>query len=327
LAAGALFILVEHGSAQQLLHRGATYLAAHWRSALFGASGRMILLLAAVMIMELFVLRWDKTSICSLFVRRSASATADAAWTVLYFSQLQFFVELALTFGVAFGIAKLTTSIYAHIGWQQLTLPFHGPVAMVVTFIVFYLGSTFVSYWVHRVQHWRHFWRLHRYHHAATELNVLTGFRNNPVESITNALALPTPLVLLHMDNWTIAALVLGYQAISVLQHTELPWSFGWFGRWIIVSPKMHQIHHSIDEEHRDRNFSVCPLWDHLFGTWYTGTLLPSAYGIPDPAHVNRPILQWLIDIGAFYRDAVLWLIGLVSHRSRKATAPSPATQ
>ena len=74
-------------------------------------------------------------------------------------------------------------------------------------------------------------------------------------------------------------------------------------GRWIIVSPQNHQIHHSADEEHRDLNFSVCPLWDRMFGTWYAGSTRPSAYGIGDRAHVERPFTQWLIDIWIFYRD------------------------
>jgi hypothetical protein len=91
-----------------------------------------------------------------------------------------------------------------------------------------------------------------------------------------------------------------------------LPWSFGWFGRWVVTPPQMHQIHHSIDEEHRDRNFSNCPLWDQVFGTWYGGPNRPSAYGIPDPAHVERPATQWLIDVWVFYREAARSLAGFV---------------
>jgi hypothetical protein len=82
-------------------------------------------------------------------------------------------------------------------------------------------------------------------------------------------------------------------------------------GRWVIVSPQYHQIHHSMDEEHRDLNFSVCPIWDHLFGTWYAGSRVPSAYGIPDQAHIERPYTQWLIDIWIFYRDVARSLAGV----------------
>ena len=152
--------------------------------------------------------------------------------------------------------------------------------------------------------HWRGFWQLHRFHHAATELNILTGFRDNPAEAIVTAVVALSPHVFLKVpDAGLFATFVLANQVIASLQHSELPWSYGWVGRWIVASPQMHQIHHSIDEEHRDRNFAICPLWDRLFGTWYDGPNRPSAYGIPDPAHVERPLTQWMIDIWIFYRD------------------------
>ncbi|HEY4944024.1 MAG TPA: sterol desaturase family protein [Rhizomicrobium sp.] len=327
LAAGGLFILLEPHIAPDLWQRGSTYAGAHWRRFLFGPGGRMILMLAALMIMEVFFLEWQKTSICSIFFRRSRSSKADAAWAFLYFAHLQFFVETALTLGAAFGLSKLIGAGYTHLGWQRFEMPFHGPLAMAATFVVFFLVSTFVAYWSHRLEHWRYFWHLHRYHHSATELNVLSGFRSNPVESLVNALGLPLPLILLRMDDWTVIGLVMAYQSIATLQHSELRWNFGWFGRWVIVSPQMHQIHHSIDAEHKDRNFGVCPLWDHLFGTWYSGPNLPSGYGIPDPSHIERPVVQWLFDVWAFYRDAALWLRGLAGlGRSAPALPPEPAS-
>jgi hypothetical protein len=100
-------------------------------------------------------------------------------------------------------------------------------------------------------------------------------------------------------------------QVIAIMQHSQVPWSLGWVGRWVIASPQNHQFHHSIDEEHKDKNFSNCPLWDHLFGTWYGGPNMPSAYGIPEPDHVERPLTQWLIDVWLFYRGIALSLAGL----------------
>jgi hypothetical protein len=121
---------------------------------------------------------------------------------------------------------------------------------------------------------------------------------------------------------------------IGQLQHSELPWSFGWFGRWVVTSPQVHQIHHSIDEEHRDHNFSNCPLWDQLFGTWYGGPNRPSAYGIADQAHVERPRTQWLIDVWIFYRDVALALTGvaqrgwtrIAGRQSTSQAADAPAS-
>jgi sterol desaturase/sphingolipid hydroxylase (fatty acid hydroxylase superfamily) len=309
---GALFVGFEPTLARDIWFRLFSYVTSHWRNAVLGPGGRMLLMISGLMVMELFFLDWERTTICSVFFRRSNSAKADAAWAMLYFAHLTFFVETALTLGAAYGLSQLAGTAFAYVGWQRAQLPGHGLLTFAIAFAAFYLLSTFGSYWLHRLQHWRYFWNLHRYHHAATELNVLTGFRNNPAESLVNAVSVPLPLAFVGADNLLIVGWVLLYQTISTLQHSELPWDFGWIGRWVIVSPRMHQVHHSIDAEHRDLNFSVCPLWDHLFGTWYAGPNRPSAYGIPDPAHVERPMTQWLIDVWAFYCDAAVWLLGIV---------------
>ena len=64
-------------------------------------------------------------------------------------------------------------------------------------------------------------------------------------------------------------------------------------------------------------------MWDHLFGTWYAGSKLPSGYGIPEQDHVERPLTQWLIDVWVFYSGSVLWLACLM----RSGIARIPRTQ
>ncbi len=39
--------------------------------------------------------------------------------------------------------------------------------------------------------------------------------------------------------------------------------------RWIVVTPQMHQVHHSIERQETDSNFGFnLPWWDRLFGTY-----------------------------------------------------------
>ena len=39
--------------------------------------------------------------------------------------------------------------------------------------------------------------------------------------------------------------------------------------RWLVVTPEMHRVHHSIRREETDSNFGFnMPWWDHLFGTY-----------------------------------------------------------
>lgn len=51
--------------------------------------------------------------------------------------------------------------------------------------------------------------------------------------------------------------------------HMNIPVGFGrlW---WLATSPQWHRIHHSIQPEHRDKNFAFYfPLLDVVFGTAY----------------------------------------------------------
>ena len=319
---GGLFIDLQADHAEKLWQRSVTEVETHWQRVLLGPSGRMLLMIAGLMLLEMIFLEWEKTSVYRVFVQRKASSKIDLAWTIAHFTHLDFVAGAALTLGAAYGLSNAAGLAFDRFGWTRFEIPIRGAWGSLATFLVFFLFSTFSSYWVHRLQHWRYFWHLHRYHHAATELSLLTGLRSNPVEALVNAATVPMPLIFLRVDDWTIVVTVTLFQALSTLQHSELRWDFGWFGRWIMVSPRMHQIHHSVDAEHQDKNFSVFPLWDHLFGTWYEGPNLPSAYGIVDPAHVKRPTSQWLWDIWYFYRDAAKSTVSLFQPHARKVTPP-----
>jgi sterol desaturase/sphingolipid hydroxylase (fatty acid hydroxylase superfamily) len=234
----------------------------------------------------------------------------DLCGTILFFSSFKTVVEYVFTFGIAFAIAKLTDAASARYEWVRWEPPSQGVLPVIAGFVVFYLFSSFIGYWQHRLMHWRWFWQLHRFHHAATEFNILTTFRVNPAEAIT-VLPAVLPLFFVKVPSAGLfAVFVVANQLLAMLQHSSLPWTLGWLGRWVITAPTIHQVHHSIDPEHRDKNFSNCPLWDHMFGTWYGGSNRPSGYGIPDPAHVQRPLTQWLIDVWIFYRDVARSTVG-----------------
>jgi sterol desaturase/sphingolipid hydroxylase (fatty acid hydroxylase superfamily) len=326
LCLGAAFVVFEPRTASEIWSYATDYLDAKWRRILVSGGGQMLIFTILLMIMELFFLKWEKTTICGVFVRRNVSAITDLGFTIAYLSQFKLLMQYVATLGLAYAVAKLSQFLPSQLGALRWELPSEGILSVTAGFAVFYLVFSFVGYWQHRLMHWRGFWQLHRFHHAATELNILTGFRDNPAEAIGAAVAAISPMIFLKVpDAGLFAAYVLANQVISSLQHSELPWSYGWVGRWLVASPQMHQIHHSVDEEHRDHNFSVCPLWDRLFGTWYYGPNRPSAYGIVDPAHVERPLTQWMIDIWIFYRDIMLAVAGMMRRIRIFITGARPA--
>jgi sterol desaturase/sphingolipid hydroxylase (fatty acid hydroxylase superfamily) len=328
IAGVALFVVFERQAASELWSSTVDYLEPRWRRALFGGGGQMLIYTVLLMAVEPFFLSWEKTTVFGVFVRRNISAVTDLGFMIAYLTKLKLVVQYAVTFGLAYVGAKLSELLPPCLGSFRWELPSEGVLQVAGGFAVFYLVFSFVGYWQHRLMHWRGFWQLHRFHHAATELNILTGFRDNPAEAIAAGLVALSPMIFLKVpEAGLFAAFVLANQVISSLQHSELPWSYGWVGRWIVASPQVHQIHHSIDEEHRDRNFAVCPLWDRLFGTWYDGPNRPSAYGIVDQAHVERPLTQWMIDIWIFYRDIARALTGLAWRVRARIAGTQPASQ
>jgi sterol desaturase/sphingolipid hydroxylase (fatty acid hydroxylase superfamily) len=114
-------------------------------------------------------------------------------------------------------------------------------------------------------------WRLHRMHHADQEIDVTTGARFHPIEillsmgiklGVVAALGAPAVGVLLFE--------VL-LNATSMFNHSNvrMPTRFDRVLRWIVVTPDMHRVHHSIIARETNSNFGFnLPWWDRLFGTY-----------------------------------------------------------
>jgi sterol desaturase/sphingolipid hydroxylase (fatty acid hydroxylase superfamily) len=114
-------------------------------------------------------------------------------------------------------------------------------------------------------------WRLHRMHHADLEFDVTTGARFHPIEillsmgiklGVVAALGAPAAAVLLFE--------VL-LNATSMFNHSNvrMPALFDRVLRWIVVTPDMHRVHHSIVARETNSNFGFnLPWWDRLFGTY-----------------------------------------------------------
>jgi len=92
-------------------------------------------------------------------------------------------------------------------------------------------------------------WRLHRMHHADLECDVTTGLRFHPIE------------ILLSMGIKLGVVAALGTPAVAVLLFEAL--------RWIVVTPEMHRVHHSVVPRETNSNFGFSlPWWDRLFGSY-----------------------------------------------------------
>jgi sterol desaturase/sphingolipid hydroxylase (fatty acid hydroxylase superfamily) len=151
--------------------------------------------------------------------------------------------------------------------------------------IALLLAMDFGTYVTHRLSHQLPvLWAFHRVHHSAEHLNPLTLNRKHPVYMLLSMLvdcvtvAPLQALVLYGFGAGTNVAVLgltnLGFVAFAYcaasLRHTHIWLSYGPVLDRIVVSPALHQIHHSRAPRHFDRNYGeVLAVWDWLFGTLY----------------------------------------------------------
>jgi sterol desaturase/sphingolipid hydroxylase (fatty acid hydroxylase superfamily) len=114
-------------------------------------------------------------------------------------------------------------------------------------------------------------WRLHRMHHADLEFDVTTGARFHPIEILLSmglklglvaALGAPAIAVLIF-------EVLLNATAMFNHSNVRMPAWLDRVLRWVVVTPDMHRVHHSIVVREANSNFGFnLPWWDRLFGTY-----------------------------------------------------------
>mgnify|MGYP001494427309 FL=1 len=155
-------------------------------------------------------------------------------------------------------------------------------VAISFTFF-FFLLDDFSRFFVHRMMHKVPFlWAFHQVHHSAKTMTPFTIFRTHPVEgliflirtSIVQGIAISLFIYLFgnKVDLVTIFGASVGvviFHALgSNLRHSHIKIRYPKFVERILISPGQHQIHHSVEQQHYDKNFGVAlAIWDLMFGS------------------------------------------------------------
>ncbi len=114
-------------------------------------------------------------------------------------------------------------------------------------------------------------WRLHRVHHADLDYDVTTGARFHPLEIILSMLIKFAAIVLLGAPVVAVVIFEVVLNAAAMFNHgnVRLPASLDRFLRVLLVTPDMHRIHHSVEDDEANSNFGFnLSWWDRLFGTY-----------------------------------------------------------
>jgi sterol desaturase/sphingolipid hydroxylase (fatty acid hydroxylase superfamily) len=184
----------------------------------------------------------------------------------------------------------LSTATAGYAAYQLLTLVFgpanHPGPAGTLTLCLFTLSMLLVydlSYYIyhylcHRVPL---LWELHKVHHSAEVMVGVTKDRVHPLDELLNrwwngllpGLAYgiwlffavdPVELTVFGLDVYLLRSLLM----MDVVRHTHLEMSYGRFLDTIFLCPYYHQLHHSIEPRHYNRNYGLLlSVWDRMFGT------------------------------------------------------------
>lgn len=114
-------------------------------------------------------------------------------------------------------------------------------------------------------------WRLHRVHHADTEMDATTGIRFHPLEIVVSLAIKLGAITLTGAPPLAVFLFEVLLNAGALFTHANLRLPAGWEERLrlFFVTPGMHRVHHSWERIDTDSNYGFnLSLWDRLFRTY-----------------------------------------------------------
>ena len=255
-----------------------------------------ILISGSVILIELFFVGWKNSSLKRLF-KPSESTLIDVFSFLLYSTSLIIIIAAILSLGIPYFAKTLFFSETLFEAGEYLPIWVH--------LFLYLIILDFIHYWQHRLMHRvSPLWEIHKFHHSAKEMNVITVYREHPLDKALLALTSVIPIFLLGRPVGDFIVFFAFYNSIGFFKHSRLPWTLGWFGKYIIQSPRDHWIHHSKSREHHDKNFANnFAIWDHIFGTYYNGDNQNAELGL-NKNNLNQNYIRdlWIVQKSFFLK-------------------------
>lgn len=216
------------------------------------------------------------------------------------------------------------TIVAAYILWLKGMYEKHldfltiAPVAALPGWLSLLLGFVFVDF-LHWLQHVLHhkvpwFWHFHAVHHSQRNINLFTDYRYHVGEYLVRQTVYFIPLMMFGVELPEMVLLSLFLVWHARFYHSNIKSNLG-FLRYIIVTPQSHRVHHSIEAQHRDKNYGAFfSFWDRIFRTQSPDYLSYPETGVSEPHFphddpssvlkvVLRPIAQLLYPFKAIAKS------------------------
>lgn len=156
-------------------------------------------------------------------------------------------------------------------------------------------------------------WRLHRMHHADLDIDVSTGVRFHPIEILLSLLIKIAAVAALGAPPVAVVVFEVLLNVTSMFNHgnVRMPAALDRVLRFVLVTPDMHRVHHSVLPRETNSNFGFnFAIWDRLFGTYRAQ---------PVEGHLGMTI-----GIGQFRQPRELRLDRMLTQPFREDAGPQP---
>ena len=115
------------------------------------------------------------------------------------------------------------------------------------------------------------FWRFHIIHHADNNVDVTTGLRHHPLESVFRGLFFFMGIIVAGAPMYAVMIYQTFLVFFTTFEHAniKLPPVLDKWMSYILVSPNMHKVHHHWKQPYTDSNYgAVFSIWDRFLGTY-----------------------------------------------------------
>jgi sterol desaturase/sphingolipid hydroxylase (fatty acid hydroxylase superfamily) len=195
-------------------------------------------------------------------------------------------------------------------GWGLVnTLPLPGWIAFALSVALLDLAIYLQHVMFHAVPT---LWRLHRVHHSDVDFDLTTGVRFHPIEIAVSVAIKSAAVAAIGASPAAVISFEILLNAASLFNHANLrmPHRLDALLRWLVVTPDMHRVHHSVRYNESSSNFGFClPWWDRLCGTYRaqadqpheTMTIGVDAFREADEERLDRLLTQpWRDTAGGY---------------------------
>jgi len=193
-------------------------------------------------------------------------------------------------------------------GWGLFNVVDVPPLVAVIACVVILDFSIYVQHVIfHAIPA---LWRLHMVHHADLDFDVTTGTRFHPIEMLLSMLIKIVMVTLIGAPALAVLVFELLLNATAMFNHgnIHLP---AWIDtplRWILVTPDMHRVHHSVKRAECNSNFGFnLPWWDRMFGTYVPEPAAGQEEMVIGVSHIRdeRQSIPWLLSLPFVRRTGV----------------------